>query len=128
MCVNGYVNNLGNCQSRVTTSPPNCQSYNVGSLYCNVCNSGFSLNAGRCEPYTSQPSGQQNSQTVAIASQITSSTASPKKDINCALLDSSGKCLRCSNRAYFGSDGRCALVSPLCKTHSKTTGACLSCY
>ena len=37
-------------------------------------------------------------------------------------------CVKCSDGSFVNTDGRCALVDPLCKTYDLLNGACLSCY
>ena len=37
-------------------------------------------------------------------------------------------CAKCSEGTFMGENGKCNVVSPLCKTFDEMTGACLSCY
>jgi len=39
-----------------------------------------------------------------------------------------GICVKCSRNFYFGTDGLCKMVNPLCKTFNPLNGDCLSCY
>ena len=37
-------------------------------------------------------------------------------------------CVKCSKNFYFGDDGFCKPVDPLCKTYDLINGNCLTCY
>lgn len=39
-----------------------------------------------------------------------------------------GICVKCSRNFFFGQDGLCKAVNPLCKTFNPINGNCLTCY
>jgi hypothetical protein len=73
---------------------------------CLSCYLGFSLQGGSC-----------------LAGNSSSSAIDP----NCAAF-AAGVCARCSKNFYFGANGSCLPVNPLCSTFDPTNGHCLTCY
>lgn len=102
-CSSGYFfQNNGMCG----LVNPNCKTFDAVSGMCLTCYLGFSLSGGSCV--------QGNSTNSAI-------------DPNCAAF-AAGACMRCSKNFYFGSNGKCMAVNPLCQTYDPANGNCLSCY
>ena len=48
-------------------------------------------------------------------------------DPNCAKFKDN-YCIKCSKNFYFGLNGLCAAVDPLCNGYDEATGACTGCY
>lgn len=84
-----------------------CYRWDTNTGQCTSCYLGFLLSNGQC--YTNNL--------------IPISTV----DSNCALWHGN-KCLKCSERSYFGPIGICIPVSNYCKTWNDYDGACLSCF
>jgi hypothetical protein len=101
-CSTGYVfQNNGQC-GLVSSD---CKTFDQSTGYCLSCYLGFALNQGQC----------------------TRSNDTSPIDLNCASFVS-GACVKCSKGFYFGSNGACLAVSPLCQTFDPATGSCLTCY
>lgn len=84
----------------------NCKTFDAVSGNCLTCYLGFSLSGGSC-----------------VAGNSSSSAIDP----NCAAF-AAGACVRCSRNFYFGANGACVAVNPLCQTFDPSNGNCLSCY
>ena len=97
-CMAGYDLVNGQCQQAVD---PNCINYNPATGVCLECRQGFEPVGSRC-------------------------VDSGRRDPNCAKY-TDGVCESCSNRYYFGPEGICFPVNPLCNTYN-AQGGCLSCY
>ena len=100
-CFNGFFFNqvVQLCQAL----NPICKTSNLTDGTCLSCYGGYSISAGKC--------------------------SGASQDANCQKFASgSTTCVQCSSNFYLNTDGRCKQISPLCKTASQSTGACLSCY
>jgi hypothetical protein len=84
----------------------NCKTFDEVTGKCLSCYLGFALEDGAC-----------------LAGNSSSSAIDP----NCAAF-AAGACVRCSKNFYFGANGTCLGVNPLCQTFDLTNGHCLSCY
>jgi hypothetical protein len=84
----------------------NCKSYSESTGLCTSCYMGFNLVGGNC---------------------ILGDDKNSAIDPNCAAF-AAGACVRCSKNFYFGVNGACLAVNPLCQTFDPTNGNCLSCY
>lgn len=121
-CQAGYQLNNNQCLQVVSPSTPNCQSYNVITGQCLACVNGYTLVNNTCTPTGSGGSGSGSSSGGAIII----IPGGSNRDPNCAKYNGT-TCAQCSNRYYYGPNGLCVPVNPLCNTYS-FNGACLSCY
>ena len=85
---------------------PLCKTFDFEINSCAECFVGFELKDGNCEL---GPEGS-------------------VIDPNCKEIDADGKCLECSQGAYFNSEGRCQVVSASCKTFDFSQLVCTECY
>jgi hypothetical protein len=97
-CISGFVP----VNSKCVIAVPWCLSYDSNGN-CLTCTPGFTLNNSFCK--------------------FTAVTIDPY----CAEFNQT-QCIRCALGTYNDSNGKCAKVSPLCRSFKDTTGNCLSCY
>lgn len=79
------------------------------------------------------PSQQVTPQSITTAPQLpqilpTFPIQQPSTDPHCAAYSSSGSCLQCSQRYYFGQNRVCTPVSNNCNGYDAISGVCTSCY
>lgn len=85
---------------------PDCKNYNTLTGACTECYMGFVLESGNC---------------------IKSTQDNADMDPNCAAFQEK-VCIKCSKNFYFGINGVCTAVDPLCNGYDENTGACTGCY
>jgi len=96
-----YFNNNHVC----TEIDPKCKSFNIETLICGACYSGYELSGNTCVISSSK-------------SDISTTCAQWLDDV----------CIKCSARAYYDINGNCVKVSDSCKTFNTFNGKCTTCY
>ena len=95
-----YFNRQRKCES----IDPLCKGFDENIGGCTSCYPGFALVNNQC-----------------IIDQERLKTS------KCAVWED-GVCTKCTDRAYFGADGKCKEVNKLCKGFNQQNGRCTSCY
>lgn len=101
-CSKGFYFNQNKVCTQINS---NCRSFDLTSLVCTACYSGYDLNAGEC--------------VASNASSLVSTTCAQWLD---------GVCVKCIPRAYYDFQANCVMVSDSCKTFNNFNGKCTSCY
>ncbi len=95
-----------------------CRTYNDHG-WCTSCYRGYELHNILDE----------NNQTVGVNCVYSPSNTAHPSDLGCKIWNwTTLTCNECSFNWFFDVSGKCAEVSPYCKSHDALTGRCLTCY